>query len=215
MTFFDDHVRNGLSGVWSIKVRPFLHLPHERASSDIRHSDSHWVTSIERWSSHNHDRAVKHALDLDSVPIILALLVSFDVTVFDNGVAFYGFDGSILIEILSSENFPFTSVDLEFPFNSTIAAAFSTVELEDMISISKLSTEVIDLGVLSEFLGLGISSLVDRLSVLLNDLSIKDSQSTFISVKWHLEAVLGTVDTNWEPSLDVHSEIFLGTWSAQ
>jgi hypothetical protein len=207
LTFFDDHVRNGLSGVWSIEVRPFLHLPFERASSDILDSDSEWVTSIERWSSHDHDRAVEHTLDFDSVPNFLALLISFHVTVFDDGITFDREKGSILVEVLSSEKFPFTIVDLEFPFNFSIAAAFSTVELEDVISVFKLSTEVIDLGVLSEFFGSRFSSHVDRLSVLPNDLSIKHGETTFISVKWHLEAVLGTVVTNWEFSPDVICDI--------
>jgi hypothetical protein len=40
-----------------------------------------------------------------------------------------------------------------------------------------------------------------------NDLSIKHGETTFISVKWHLEAVLGTVGTNWEFSPDVICDI--------
>jgi len=46
LTFFDDHVRDGLSGVYEVKVGPLLDLPFERLSGDILDSDGHWMLTI-------------------------------------------------------------------------------------------------------------------------------------------------------------------------
>jgi hypothetical protein len=115
-TLFDDHVGDGLCGVWSIEIGILLHLPLEVGSSDILDSGGKWVTSVEGWSAHDHDWPIENALNLDHMPLLTVLLVDCNVTVLDNGVPFDGFFGHELVEVLVRQKVPISfTIDLESP----------------------------------------------------------------------------------------------------
>jgi hypothetical protein len=46
MSGFDDHPRESLSGVWTIKIHPFLELNIERVRLNISDSNRAWIASV-------------------------------------------------------------------------------------------------------------------------------------------------------------------------
>lgn len=64
-----------------------MDLELEGSSGDVLDTKGNWVWSSEGWNSHDHDRSVKLALDLDSLPVSLLHLLDGDFSVFDDSIS--------------------------------------------------------------------------------------------------------------------------------
>jgi hypothetical protein len=63
-----------------------LDLELERGSIDVLDTERDWMWPIEGWNSHDHDRSVKLALDLDRLPISLLHLLNLGLTILNDGL---------------------------------------------------------------------------------------------------------------------------------
>jgi hypothetical protein len=121
-TFFDDHVRDGLSDVGLLSVLVLLDGEFEGGSSDVLDSHGDWMATVETKWAEDHDRSVKLASDWHLEPFGHWALLELVITELDHGLVFNGLEHSVLVQIGSGESFPFSAVDLELPRGLSIAA---------------------------------------------------------------------------------------------
>lgn len=143
-TFFYNHVRNSFSfWIREIFKFPILDLENKWVSCNILYSHS-WgpFIIIGKWSHHN-NWFVKGIHNLDFKPCILIVLLNINITGFQSTVWSLGnFQNLLFIQVFCCKVLPFTIVNLEWPFGSSIAAFLSSINFQNVVTISKSWAEV-------------------------------------------------------------------------
>jgi len=116
----------------------------------------------------------------------------------------HGFQQLEAVQIGSGECHPFSAVDLELPGSLSITAGFSTIKLQDVITLVQGNIEV-ELG--------GFSSLPDISSSLLHNLTVHHRDTAQTEICWGSEGPFGIVVSIGESDSIVESDVLVGSSS--
>jgi len=116
----------------------------------------------------------------------------------------HGFQQLEAVQIGSGKCHPFSAVDLELPGSLSIAAGFSTIKLQDVITLVQGNIEV-ELG--------GFSSLPDISSSLLHNLTVHHRDTAQTEICWGSEGPFGIVVSIGESDSIVESDVLVGSSS--
>lgn len=163
------------------------------------------VCIIRKWS-HDNNWAIKLTNNIHCLPLIFLCLNNCNSTKFANNTVF-SIDInirniSVFVQVFNREIFPFSIVNLEAPFRCSITTRFSTINLKNMVTIYKCSTEI-------KFSGLTIIPYV--VLFLFHVDAIEHWETSFSEISWEFKAVLCVVNTCWENCTEIVPDISLIT----
>jgi hypothetical protein len=180
-----------------IEVGPFLELEGKGSSGHVLNSDRDWMRSVERWRSHNDNRAVKLILNTNSVPKIFVRLVDLNSAELNDSITSDFGEESVLVQVALSEVHPGSAITSEGPRSRHLRKFGDVEDLEDMVTSRGVHAE-------SEVLG-----LLGR-SHTLYDLTVPKNLGTVVKVDWKSEAV-EVIGSRRNVHESVESDIFVGS----